>query len=57
VVENLAVRNMVRNHKLSKAISQVGWGQFCTMLKYKAENEGKVYLEVDRFFASREPVQ
>ena len=52
VVENLAVRNMVRNHKLSKAISQVGWGQFCTMLKYKAENEGKVYLEVDRFFAS-----
>jgi putative transposase len=52
VVENLAVRNMVRNHQLSKAISQVGWGQFCTMLKYKAENEGKVYLEVDRFFAS-----
>lgn len=52
VVENLAVRNMVRNRNLSKAISQVGWGQFCTMLKYKAENEGKVYLEVDRFFAS-----
>jgi putative transposase len=52
VVENLAVRNMVRNRSLSKAISQVGWGQFCTMLKYKAENEGKVYLEVDRFFAS-----
>ncbi|MGF1542562.1 MAG: RNA-guided endonuclease InsQ/TnpB family protein, partial [Pleurocapsa sp.] len=52
VVENLAIRNMVRNRTLSKAISQVGWGQFCTMLKYKAENEGKVYLEVDRFFAS-----
>jgi putative transposase len=51
-VESLAVRNMVRNRCLSKAISQVGWGQFCTMLKYKAENEGKVYLEVDRFLAS-----
>jgi putative transposase len=51
-VESLAVRNLVRNRKLSKAISQVGWGQFCTMLKYKAENEGKVYLEVDRFLAS-----
>jgi putative transposase len=51
-VESLAVRNMVKNHKLSKAISQVGWGQLCTMLKYKAENEGTVYLEVDRFFAS-----
>ena len=52
VVENLVIRNMVRNHKLSKAINQVGWGQFCTMLKYKAEQSGKVYQEVDRFFAS-----
>ena len=51
-VENLAVANMVKNRKLSKAISQVGWGQFCTMLKYKAELEGKTYVEVDRFFAS-----
>ena len=31
---------------------QVGWGQFCTMLKYKTEREGKIYLEVDRFFPS-----
>jgi putative transposase len=52
VVENLAIKNMVRNHKLAKAIQQVGWGQFCTMLKYKADQEGKVYQEVDRFFAS-----
>ena len=51
-VESLAVANMVKNRKLSKAISQVGWGQFCTMLKYKAEQEGKTYVEVDRFFAS-----
>lgn len=51
-VENLAVFNMVKNRKLSKAISQVGWGQFCTMLKYKAENEGKIYQDVDRFFPS-----
>ncbi|MEA5468677.1 IS200/IS605 family element RNA-guided endonuclease TnpB, partial [Spirulina sp. 06S082] len=52
VVENLNVKGMVRNHKLAKAISDVGWGMFCTMLKYKAESEGKVYLEVDRFFPS-----
>ena len=51
-VESLTVANMVKNRKLSKAISQVGWGQFCTMLKYKAEQEGKIYIEVDRFFAS-----
>jgi putative transposase len=51
-VENLGVKNMVRNHKLAKAISDCGWGMFCTMLKYKAEKEGKTYQEVDRFFPS-----
>jgi len=52
VVENLAVRNMVKNHNLAKSISDASWGQFCTMLKYKAEWEGKIYIEVDRFFPS-----
>ncbi|MBG1260904.1 RNA-guided endonuclease TnpB family protein [Nostoc commune] len=42
----------VRNHKLAKSISDAGWGQFCTMLKYKAEWSGKIYVEVDRFFPS-----
>ena len=51
-VENLAVKNMVKNHNLAKAISDCGWGQFCTMLKYKAEWEGKTYIEIDRFFPS-----
>ncbi|XHX79278.1 MAG: RNA-guided endonuclease InsQ/TnpB family protein [Stenomitos frigidus ULC029] len=52
VVENLAVKNMVKNHTLAKAISDAGWGKFCTMLKYKAEFDGKTYLEIDRFFPS-----
>jgi putative transposase len=52
VVENLTVKNMIRNHKLAKSISDCGWGQFCTMLKYKAEWQGKTYIEVDRFFPS-----
>jgi putative transposase len=51
-VENLNVKGMVKNHNLARAISQVGWGQFLTRLKYKAEQEGKVYVEVDRFFPS-----
>jgi len=51
-VENLNVKGMVKNHNLARAISQVGWGQFLTMLKYKAEQQGKVYVEVDRFFPS-----
>ena len=52
VVENLHVKGMIQNHCLAKSIQQVGWGMFCTMLKYKAENEGKIYQEVDRFFPS-----
>jgi putative transposase len=52
VVENLNIKGMVRNHCLAKAISDAGWGMFATMLKYKAEADGKVYLEIDRFFPS-----
>jgi putative transposase len=52
VVENLALKNMVKNKHLSKSISDAGWGMFCTMLKYKAEWEGKTYIEVNRFFPS-----
>lgn len=51
-VEDLNVKGMVRNHCLAKAISDVGWGMFGTMLKYKAEKDGKTYIEVDRFFPS-----
>lgn len=52
VVENLALKNMVKNHNLAKAINDAGWGMFCTMLKYKAEFDGKTYLEIGRFFPS-----
>ena len=51
-VENLNIKGMVKNHNLAKAISDVGWGMFCTMLKYKAESEGKQYIEIDRWFPS-----
>jgi putative transposase len=37
VVENLAVKNMVKNPFLAKSISNVGWGMFCTMLKYMTQ--------------------
>ncbi|MFB2922558.1 RNA-guided endonuclease InsQ/TnpB family protein [Aerosakkonema funiforme] len=52
VVEDLAVKNMVKNHNLAKSIDDAGWGMFQTMLKYKAEEKGKIYLEIGRFFPS-----
>ncbi|MEG4319414.1 MULTISPECIES: RNA-guided endonuclease TnpB family protein [unclassified Microcoleus] len=52
VVENLAVKNMVKNHNLAKAISDASWAEFTRMLKYKAGMDGKIYQEVERFFPS-----
>ena len=43
---------MVRNHKLAKAISDVGWGMFVNFLSYKLERGGKVLVEIDRWFPS-----
>jgi putative transposase len=48
----MAIRNLVKNSKLAKSISDAGWGQFGTMLKYKSEWEGRIYSEIDRFFPS-----
>jgi len=50
VVENLALKNMVKNHFLAKAISDCGWSEFTRQLKYKAQKNGKTYLEMGRFF-------
>jgi len=52
VVESLHVKGMVRNHKLAKAISDVGWGMFVNFLQYKLDREGKVLVEIDRWFPS-----
>jgi putative transposase len=52
VVENLNIKGMVQNHKLAKAISDVGWGMFINFLSYKLEREGKVLVEIDRWFPS-----
>ncbi|MBE9213586.1 transposase [Plectonema cf. radiosum LEGE 06105] len=51
-VEDLAVKNMVKNPNLAKAISDSCWGMFLTMLKYKAERFGHTYIEIGRFFPS-----
>ncbi|MEQ8754217.1 MAG: RNA-guided endonuclease TnpB family protein, partial [Coleofasciculus sp. G1-WW12-02] len=52
VVESLNTKGMVRNHKLAKAISDVGWGMFVNFLSYKLEKEGKVLVEINRWFPS-----
>ena len=51
-LETLKVKNMVQNHKLAQAISDVSWSKFIEMLKYKAEWYGKKVIQIDTFFAS-----
>jgi putative transposase len=51
-IENLAVKNMVKNHSLAQAISDVSWGKFNEMLKYKSDWYGKNLIVIDRFFPS-----
>ena len=43
---------MVKNHKLSKCISDASWGKFVEFLTYKAEWNDKKIVKVDRFFPS-----
>jgi putative transposase len=51
-VETLAVKNMVKNHTLAKAISDVGWSQFVSQLEYKAAWYGRHLVKIDRWFPS-----
>ncbi|MCD9021364.1 RNA-guided endonuclease InsQ/TnpB family protein [Cohnella silvisoli] len=46
VVEQLKVKNMVRNRRLAKSISDAGWRKFITYLSYKAERHGKRFVQV-----------
>jgi len=46
-VENLQIKNMVRNHHLAKSISDASWSKFIHMLCYKAERAGCIVMKVE----------
>jgi putative transposase len=52
VIEDLAVRNMVRNRHLARAISDCGWGEFRRQLAYKCERYGRDLVVLGRWYPS-----
>ncbi len=52
VIEDVTVSNLVRNRRLSRAISDAAWRELRTMLEYKAQWHGRELVVVDRFFPS-----
>ncbi len=51
-IENLSVKNMLKNHKLAKAIQDSSWSSFVNLLEYKCKWYGRTLIKVDRFFPS-----
>jgi len=52
IAENLAVKNMMKNHCLAKAISDVSWGELLRQIEYKAKWYGRTFYQIDRWFPS-----
>ncbi len=51
-VEDLAVKNMMKNHKLAQSIADCSWGELIRQLEYKCQWYGRTLVKIDRWFPS-----
>ena len=51
-IEDLNVKGMIKNHKLSKQIADVAWSELRLQLEYKCERKGKFLIKIDRWLPS-----
>jgi len=51
-LESLDIKNMIKNRRLSKAISNVVWSEFIAYLKYKSDENQVQIVQIDKYFPS-----
>lgn len=51
-IEDLNVDGMLKNHRLSKSISDMAFGEFRRQIEYKSAMRNRLVVMADRFFAS-----
>lgn len=51
-IEDLSSKNLMKNHRLARAIGDVSWSEFVGMLEYKANWYGKQISKINRWYPS-----
>ena len=51
-IEDLSSKNLIKNHRLARAIGDVSWSEFVGMLEYKANWYGKQISKINRWYPS-----